>query len=177
MDPSNWNLPFPAVVAALFVIVMLRANGTYWLGRVGSAGARRTRLARLLDSPGSARASERIVRFGPPVVALSFLTIGFQTVANLAAGVTGMKLRHYLPAVTIGSVAWALLYATLGTVGLDLFSRLYALSPAAGIGLVALAALGIALYLFLEVRRRPPAADPTAANAANAEDPSNTKVV
>ena len=89
MDPTGWNLPFPAVVAALFVIVMLRANGTYWLGRLGSAGARRTRLGRLLDSPGYARATERIDRFGPPVVALSFLTIGFQTVANLAAGVSG----------------------------------------------------------------------------------------
>ena len=152
MDPTGWNLPFPAVVAALFVIVMLRANGTYWLGRLGSAGARRTRLGRLLDSPGYARATERIDRFGPPVVALSFLTIGFQTVANLAAGVTNMKLRHYLPAVTIGSIAWAFLYATLGTVGLDLFSRLYALSPAAAIALIVVAVLAIAAYLLLEFR-------------------------
>jgi membrane protein DedA with SNARE-associated domain len=155
MDPTRWNLPFPAVVAALFVIVMLRANGTYWLGRLGSAGARHTRLARLLDSPGYVRASERIDRFGPPVVALSFLTIGFQTVVNLAAGATTMKLRHYLPAVVIGSVAWALLYATLGTVGLDLFGRLYAFSPAAAIGFVLLVALGVATYLFFEFRSHP----------------------
>jgi membrane protein DedA with SNARE-associated domain len=152
MDPTSWNLPFPAVVAALFVIVMLRANGTYWVGRLGSAGVRRTRLGRLLDSPGYARASDRIDRFGPPVVALSFMTIGFQTVANLAAGVTSMKLRHYLPAVTIGSVAWAFLYATLGTVGLDLFSRLFAVSPALAIGVLAAALLGIAGYLWWAVR-------------------------
>jgi membrane protein DedA with SNARE-associated domain len=155
MDPTSWNLPFPAVVAALFVIVMLRANGTYWLGRLGSAGARRTRLARLLDSPGYLRACDRIDRFGPPVIAVSFLTIGFQTVANLAAGATSMKLRHYLPAVTIGSVAWAFLYATIGTVGLDLFSRLYAFSPAAAITLVVVAVLGIAAYLVFELRRHP----------------------
>ena len=173
MDPTSWNLPYPAVVAALFVIVMLRANGTYWLGRLGSAGARHTRLSRLLDSPGYLRMSERIDRFGPPVVALSFLTIGFQTVANLAAGATTMKLRHYLPAVVIGSIAWAFLYATLGTVGLDLFARLYAFSPAAGIGLIALAALGIALYLYLELRKRP-TAEPA---AASVEDTGNTTVI
>jgi membrane protein DedA with SNARE-associated domain len=152
VDPTSWNLPFPAVVAALFVIVMLRANGTYWLGRLGSAGARRTRLARLMDSPGYLVATERIDRFGPPVVAISFLTIGLQTVANLAAGATSMKLRHYLPAVTIGSVAWALLYATLGTVGLDLFGRLYGVSPVFAIGLVALVVLVIAGYVIWQVR-------------------------
>lgn len=152
VDPTSWNLPFPMIVAALFGIVMLRANGTYWIGRLGSAGARRTRLSRLMDSPGYVRATNRIDRFGPPVVAVSFLTIGFQTVANLAAGATAMKLRHYLPAVTIGSVAWALLYATLGTVGLDLFGRLYAVSPAAAVGLVLLAVLAVGAYLFVQFR-------------------------
>ncbi len=154
MDPTSWNLPFPALVAALFVIVMLRANGTYWLGRLGSAGARRTRLARVMDSPGYLLATERIDRYGPPVVAISFLTIGFQTVANLAAGATAMKLRHYLPAATIGSVAWAFLYATLGTVGLDLFGRLYSLSPAAAIAFIVFVAAAIALYVVWQVRRR-----------------------
>lgn len=159
MDPTQWNVPFPVVVAALFGIVMLRANGTYWLGRLGSAGARRTRLARLLDSPGYLRAAGRIDRYGAPVVALSFLTIGFQTVANLAAGATGMKLRHYLPAVTIGSVAWALLYATLGTVGVDLFGRLYEFSPALAVGAVVALAAGIVGYVLWQTRRAADDAD------------------
>ena len=161
MDPATWNLPFPALVVALFAIVMLRANGTYWLGRLGTAGVRRTRLARVLDSPGYTRASERIDRYGAPVVALSFLTIGFQTVANLAAGVTGMRLRHYLPAVTIGSIAWALLYATLGTVGLDLFGRLFAFSPVAAVALVVVVGLAVTAYLVVAIRGRVRSARPT----------------
>ncbi len=160
MDPTSWNLPFPVLVAALFVIVMLRANGTYWLGRLGSAGAHRTRVGRLLDSPGYVRAADRIDRFGAPVVALSFLTIGFQTVANLAAGVTGMKLRHYLPAVTIGSLAWAFLYATLGSVGVDLFGRLYAVSPALGIGGGVVVVLAIVGYVLSQLRLRRDTAAP-----------------
>ncbi len=154
MDPTQWNLPFPLVVAALFVIVMLRANGTYWLGRLGSVGARRTRLVRLLSAPGYVRAAERIDRYGPPVVAASFLTIGFQTLVNLAAGATGMKLRHYLPAVTIGAVAWATLYATLGTVGVDLFGRLWNLSPALAVGVLLTAVALLAGYLIWQARQR-----------------------
>ncbi len=155
MDPTTWNVPFPVVFAALFVIVMLRANGTFWLGRVSAAGARRTRLAGLLESPGYLRAAERIDRFGAPVIALSFLTIGFQTLANLAAGATGMKLRHYLPAVSVGCVLWALLYGTLGTVGVDLFGRLYQSSPPLAIGLLAAVSLAIAGYVVWQLRKRP----------------------
>lgn len=154
MDPTQWGVPFPLAVTALFVIVMFRANATYWLGRLGTAGARRTRLAHLLDSPGYLRAAERIDRFGAPVVAISFLTVGFQTLANLAAGATCMKLRHYLPAVTIGSIAWALLYATLGTVGVDLFGRLWAVSPLLAISLVVVAIAAILGYVVWQARRR-----------------------
>lgn len=155
MDPTQWGAPYPIVVVALFVIVMLRANGTYWLGRLGSAGARRTRLANVMTSPGYLRATERIDRYGPPIVAVSFLTIGFQTLANLAAGAMGMKQRHYLPAVTVGSVAWAFLYATIGVVGADVFAQLYGLSPAAAISTGVVLVAAITAYVVWQVRRRP----------------------
>lgn len=154
MDPTQWHAPFWTVVLALFVIVQLRANGTYWLGRLASAGAERTRLARVMASPGYRKACARVDRFGAPVVALSFLTIGFQTLANLAAGATGMKLRHYLPAVAVGGVAWALLYATLGTVGLELVGNLFAYSPVAAIAVI-VAVLG-AIVAYVAVQRRRP---------------------
>ena len=126
---------------------MLRAGSTYLVGRLAAYGARKTRLARLLDSPAFAAASARVDRYGAPVVGLSFLTIGFQTLANLAAGATRMRWIHYLPALALGGLAWALIYATIGTVGLDLFGRLYALSPVGAISaLVAVVAL-IAGYI------------------------------
>jgi membrane protein DedA with SNARE-associated domain len=158
MDPTQWNAPFPIIVAALFVIVMFRANATFWLGRLGSAGVRRTRLAKLMESPGYLRAIERIDTYGAPVVTLSFLTIGFQTLANLAAGATGMKLRHYLPAVGIGGLLWALLYATVGTVGVDLLGRLYQLSPLLAISSFVVVAIAIAGYVIWQFRRHATAA-------------------
>lgn len=147
MDPTRWDAPFPVIAAALFVIVMARANGTYWIGRLGATGAHRTRLGRLMDSTGYQRATRRINEYGAPVITLSFLTIGFQTIANLAAGATRMPLARYLPAVTVGSVVWALLYATLGTFGVDLFGRLWTISPLLAIATLVLTVGGFVGYV------------------------------
>jgi membrane protein DedA with SNARE-associated domain len=147
MDPTRWDAPFPVIAAALFVIVMARANGTYWLGRLGASGARRTRLGRAMESPGYERATRRINEYGAPVITLSFLTIGFQTLANLAAGATRMPMGRYLPAVTVGAVLWALLYATLGTVGVDLFGRLWSVSPLLAIGSLVAVGGGFVWYV------------------------------
>jgi membrane protein DedA with SNARE-associated domain len=65
-----------------------------------------------------------------------------------------MSLRHYLPAATIGSVLWAFLYATLGTVGVDLFGDLYRQSPALAVGSGVLAVAAIAGYVGWQIRRR-----------------------
>ncbi len=154
MDPTKWDVPFPVIVAALYVIVMFRANATYWLGRLGLFSAQHTRLSALMDSPGYHRATERIDTYGAPVITLSFLTIGFQTLANLAAGATAMKLRHYLPAVGIGALAWALIYATVGTVGLELLGKLYNYSPLIAISTFVAVGCGIVFYVVWQFRRR-----------------------
>lgn len=154
MDPTEWGAPYPIVVAALFAIVMARANGTYWLGRIGAAGVHRTRLSALMDSPGYLRATQRINTYGAPVVTLSFLTIGVQTLVNLAAGATGMPLARYLPAVTIGSVIWAIVYATLGTLGVDLLGRLYEQDPPLAISLAVLLTGAVVASIVWQVRRR-----------------------
>ena len=124
--------PYPVAVVVLFVIVLLRAGGTYALGRAAGAGAQRTRLARLMARRGFARVQELVARWGAPVVALSFLTVGMQTLVNLAAGLTRMPLRRYVPALVIGSIIWALLYATVGFVTFAAWRRLYAISPGRG---------------------------------------------
>jgi membrane protein DedA with SNARE-associated domain len=152
VDPTQWDAPFPLVVLALFVIVMARANATYWLGRLGAARAHRSRLASKMEAPGYQRAILRINTYGAPVVVMSFLTIGVQTLVNLAAGAIEMPLRRYLPAAIIGSALWALLYAAIGTVGLDLFQRLYGYSPVGAWLLAGAIVLGVAWFVVSQVR-------------------------
>ena len=150
---AGW--PYPATVAGLFVVVLVRANGTYWLGRAARGGAARTRVRRRLDSPGFTRAERVIERWGAPVVALSFLTVGFQTLVNLAAGAARMPLRRYLPATVLGGVAWAFLYGTAGFVGLEAWSRLWEHSAAGAIALVVVVVSGGLLVRRLRARRSP----------------------
>lgn len=165
---SDW--PYPLAVATLFVIVMLRANGTYWLGRGLRTGARRTRLTKLVDSPGFGRAENLIGRWGAPVVTLCFLTVGVQTMVNLAAGATRMPLRRYLPAVTVGSVIWAFIYATVGFVTVQALVLVHRQSPLLfWIVVVVLIALVVLLVWFNLYRREP--SDPEDRSAPRSANP------
>lgn len=126
---ASW--PFPLAVAGLFVIVMARANGTYWVGRGVRHGAGRTRLARLFATPAYRRAEQLLARWGAPAVIVSFLTVGVQTMINAAAGATRMPLRRYLPAVTVGCVVWAFVYASVGAVTIEALMAVHRMSPVA----------------------------------------------
>jgi membrane protein DedA with SNARE-associated domain len=66
-----------------------------------------------------ARAEGWVRRFGPPAVALGFLTVGVQTAINAAAGMLRMPLRRFLPAVAVGALLWAVLYTTVGLAVVD----------------------------------------------------------
>lgn len=144
--------------AALYVIVLLRAGGTFAVGWLAGAGARRSRLAERVSSAKFARVERAIQRWGAPVVAVSFLTVGFQTVANLLAGSMRMPLTRYLPALFLGGAAWALIYATAGLGALEVLLGLFAGHPA--LGVAAVAGLVLAVGGAMAYRRRRRAAAP-----------------
>ena len=149
---AGW--PYPVAVATLFVIVLLRAGGTYALGRGAYAGAGRTRLARLTRTPAFARGQRLVERWGAPVVTLSFLTVGIQTVVNLAAGLGRMPLRRYLPALVVGGLLWAFLYATVWSVGLAGWRLVYERSPLAAVVVAVSLLLALVVYVGWQLRRR-----------------------
>ena len=149
---AGW--PYPVAVATLFVIVLLRAGATYALGCGAYAGAGRTRLARLTRTPAFARGQRLVERWGAPVVTLSFLTVGVQTVVNLAAGVARMPLRRYVPALAVGGLIWAFIYATVWSAGFAAWRQLYALSPAGAIVVAVALLLFLAASITRQVRRR-----------------------
>ena len=150
--------PYPLAVSILFLVILLRANATYWLGRAANAGANRTRLQRMLASPAYRRARDLVVRWGAPVITVSFLTIGLQTLINLAAGVIRMPYRRYLPAMLIGGVLWAFLYATFGFVSFEVWQRLYERWPGPAVGLlIALVLILVGFIAWQVTRPRHPA--------------------
>lgn len=145
------SLPLLPAVGLLWVIVLCRAGGTYLVGRGAHRLAHRGRLARMIESPSVDRAITIVNRWGAPVVALSFLTVGFQTAANLSAGLTRMPAVRYVPALLIGGLAWAVIYATIGLAVVITWIELFLLSPWVAILVLALV---IALVVLLVLRRR-----------------------
>ncbi|MGW0791685.1 DedA family protein [Streptomyces sp. NPDC002911] len=134
---------------ALYVLVLLRAGGTFAVGWLAGAGARRGRFAGRTSSAKFRRAERAIQRWGAPVVAFSFLTVGFQTAANFLAGSMRMPLPRYLPALLLGGAAWALIYATAGLGVLEVLGRLFAERAALGASAVAVllfAVCGVVVY-------------------------------
>lgn len=164
-NPTAWDAPFAVVVAALFVIVMARANATFLLGRSIAAGARRTRALKLLESRHYATGERWVHRWGAPAVALCFLTVGIQTMVLLAAGITRMPLRRYLPAVIVGSIMWALLYGTVGMIGFKALVLLWNRSPWL---IIALTVLMTGLVVWVVRRRDEAVSEPDAASEQSA---------
>jgi membrane protein DedA with SNARE-associated domain len=154
-----------AIVAFLFVVVLLRAQATYWAGRWLRRGAdsvahrpsetpadphgdpaaalppptRSSRLARRLSGPEMDRAQRFLERWGFIGIPLSFLTVGFQTLINATAGYIRMRWDLYTLAMLPGCVAWALVY---GVVSLSLI-EIWKSSPWLLVG-VLVAVVGIA---------------------------------
>ncbi|RPF29981.1 SNARE associated Golgi protein [Streptomyces sp. Ag109_G2-6] len=151
---------------ALYAIVLLRAGGTFAVGWLAGAGARRSRFAGRISSAKFQRAERAIHRWGAPVVAASFLTVGLQTAANFLAGSMRMPLPRYLPALFVGGAAWALIYATAGIGVLEVLGRLFAERTALGVSGVAVLLLAVCAAV---VYRRRRASAPSSAGAVPEE--------
>ncbi|MHC0430372.1 DedA family protein [Streptomyces sp. O3] len=140
--------------AVLYAIVLLRAGGTFAVGWLAGAGARRSRLAGRISSAKFQRVERAIQRWGAPVVAVSFLTVGFQTAANFLAGSMRMPLSRYLPALFVGGAAWALVYATVGLEVFEILAKLFAERTATGMAVTAALLLAAGCGAIYRGRRR-----------------------
>ena len=147
------GMPLWEAIAFLYFVVLCRAGGTYAVGRGARSAVRRGRFAEYMASPQFERATAIVHRWGAPVVALSFLTVGFQTAVNAAAGVLGMPLRRYLPALLVGGLVWSIIYATVGLAAIGLWFRLFLHSPWAAVVVLALVLATIVAVVALRRRR------------------------
>lgn len=117
MDLIKWlidDAPFGVTFVFFFFGAFIRGNATYWVGRGIAKGVEHTRFERHLRGSVYQRAQRFIARWGMLAVPLSFLTVGIQSAVNASAGISRMPLRRYIPAVTVGALAWSLIYTTIG---------------------------------------------------------------
>lgn len=152
----SWSAFLPTF-GVLFLVVMVRANATYWVGRGAAAGTRRLRAVEAEVSPRWQRAQRLVHRWGPIAVVLCFLTVGIQTAVNAVAGIVRMPLRRYLPAVTLGSLVWAAVYATVGLAAARAWLVAAARWPGTAAGVLGLLVVGGGVWVW---RRRAAGAGP-----------------
>jgi membrane protein DedA with SNARE-associated domain len=153
MNPLEWSFPIAVTWLIMFGIIIARAGGTFLLGRLARTGIRKIeRVDKIMSGPKYRKAEGMIERFGAPVIAVSFLMIGVQTVLNLAAGTTGMSYRRYIPALAVGGAAWATIYSTVGLIGFKAVAAGYKAAPGLTIGLAICFVLAI-VGLFIGLKK------------------------
>lgn len=118
------SAPFVAIFAFFFAVAFVRTQATYWVARVVATQTleRTTPRNRLLaqaqawsTTPAAQRGVATVNRWGVLAVPLSFCAVGTKTVVNGAAGLTRMPfLTRYLPALVVGCLVHATIYATIG---------------------------------------------------------------
>lgn len=148
------GLPVAGVLGALFLIVLVRSHGTYWLARganrVGASSRAPRWWRRLLDraqpwaqSPAARRGLTVVHRWGPVAVTFAYVTVGLQTAVMVASGLVRMPYLRFTLASLPGAAAWAVVWGTVGLGAVWAAVGLAAASPwaAAVLGAVLVAAV------------------------------------
>jgi len=150
--------PFWIAAIALTAVAAVRSQSTYWLGRAIRAGLLRGQWAKRFNTDRVGGAIDKLERWGWPLIPLSFLTVGFQTAVNLAAGLIGWRWLKYTLAAIPGWIVWGCMYAAGGLV---LFAGAWALvarSPFIGSAVIAAVIGVVALVIWRRRKRRTSAA-------------------
>jgi membrane protein DedA with SNARE-associated domain len=172
---ASW--PFWLTFAFLYLGATVRGQAMYWAGRVvteqtlrrthPTSGWRR-RVHDWLQGGGADRGVTAIRRWGLAAVPLSYLTVGFQSIIQVAAGVLRITWPRYSLAQVPGALAWASIYSTIGWAVWEA-----ALAAAAGspLALAALAAAVVVLAATFAMHRRKERRAASVLLAAAAADP------
>lgn len=157
------TVPFWVAFVALFLGAMARGQMVYWIGRVATEqtlrrthpeGGWQQRMHHWLQAGGAEPGVRALRRWGLVMVPLCYLTVGFQSMVQAAAGILRIELCKYTLAQIPGALAWATIYATIGFAAWEAVMAAAAGSP---LGLAAILAIVLVIVLtvvFLRRRRR-----------------------
>lgn len=151
--------PFVLVYLFLLGVVFCRAQATYWIGyyvtakltaNVPEDGWRR-RFYNWSEQDSVKNGIDTIHRRGWIIIPLSFLTVGFQSIIQFAAGVIRFTPAKYTAAMIPGCLVWALIYSTIG---FSVWGALIATFAGSPYGIIVLIALIIAIVLLIRWRKK-----------------------
>lgn len=161
--------PYWLVFGFFYALGTARGQATYWAGRVVTEQVlRRTypvegwrlRMHTWLEGGGADRGIDALRRSGLVMVPLCYLTVGFQSLVLVGAGVLRIPWGRFTLAQVPGALAWAAVYSTIGWTVWRV-----ALGAAAGWP-VFFAAVAVVLVVLLDRRLRPRRVGPRSGGSA-----------
>lgn len=164
-------LPFVALWLFFFAGGMARGHVMYVIGRGIAEGARRSPFRDRFTGPHMDNAKRFVDRWGAFAVTLSYLTVGFQTLVQVATGVSRMSWWRFFLGAVVGSVAWATIYTTVGFAAWEVWLGLLARSPWAIAAVLTLAVfLALRAYRASRARREQTGVTPEADSTKKSVD-------
>ncbi len=155
MEEALAGQGFWVILVGATAIVFARSQATYWIARGAVAGAGSLRWGRWLKGPKAERASDLLRRYGPPIVTLSYFTIGFKSVMNAVAGASRMRWWVFTLAMLPGCALYGVIYATVG-----LAAIWAAITSPWGFGALLLVLAALGAFWWCTARRRAAASAP-----------------
>ena len=152
--------PFAWLFVFLLVVVFLRAQGTYWLGRYMAYLRSRARKPEsgwrrsLYDWSQSEMVRSAVAKLrvrGWVIIPLSFLTVGFQTLVNAGAGIIRMSPMLYTISMIPGCLAWSTIYSTIG---FSVWNAALAAMAGSPIGITIIATIIVLTTFYIIYRRK-----------------------
>lgn len=171
------TVPVGVAVVLLFLIVLARSHATYWAGRGVTRSAQYAHdsdrgfawwrsMMEHLERWTSTRAAQRgldlVRRWGAVAVTLAYLTVGLQTAVFASAGLIRMRYLRFTIASVPGSLAWAVIWATVGFGAVWAGVRLFVASPVAAVVVLGLVALAVGWFVRRRLQRNAATGDASA---------------
>src|SRR5699024_715407 len=116
-----------------------------------SSSGWRYKVHRWLSDGGADAGVRSIQRWGLPIVSLCYVTVGFQSLVQAAAGMLRTPLLWYILAQIPGALAWAFIYSTIG---FAMWAAVAAAAAGSPWGLLAIVLVLAAVVTLIVHRRR-----------------------
>ncbi len=151
------TVPLWAVVLVQEAATLAGTTGLFLFSRrFGRAAVARYGWLLHLGPASLARAEGALQRSGGRAIVIGRLVPGLRIVTPIAAGVCGLSLRQFLPAVALGALLYILAFNLLGfVVGPVALALLERVAPPLG-ALAALVAVALAVFLIRNLKRELP---------------------
>ncbi|MFC6882008.1 MULTISPECIES: DedA family protein [Actinomadura] len=156
MRDTFWGMPLWLGAAVAVLIIFVRGQVYYWIGRTVGPRVYTSRIGRRVGEHRLRRVEAMVARRGALAVFAAHWVAGLRHAIPVSAGVVRMPLPRYLAASALGSALWTPPWVVGGYAVVWGWLEVFGRSPAATAALVAAVAALVAGLVAYRRRRRAP---------------------